>query len=1584
MAKIRKQGRSKSRMSANKKVAVPKAAELETTVVASAVPQPAEPDADDGASGHSGKQASSADGKRISGEFTPTQITKSKRCRSVLPVAAIGASAGGLEPIEQFFDAMPSDTGCAFVIIQHLSPDFRSLMDELLARHSSMPIFRITDGMEMKPNSIYLNPPRSVMTISGNKLLIESIKDTESVYLPIDIFFESLAKDRGVDAIGLVLSGTGSDGTIGSKYIESANGKVLVQDPVTTKFDGMPRSVLIEGFSTLVAAPHVLAQSVERLLRAESLSGLDASERQPIVDPLSDVLSMLKHSHGTDFLQYKEATVHRRIERRAQMCGLTEIDDYRDILSADAFELQELYADLLIEVTEFFRDKPAFELLQKKVIINLTENLKDKGSLRVWVPGCASGEEAYSIAILLQEQARTQGISLHLKIMATDIHIRSMNQASSGIYDESALKNLPKELVDRYFDCADGQAQIKRNLRNMVFFSIHDVTRDPPFTRIDLISCRNLLIYLKEKAQDRVMKLLHFSLRKDGFLFLGPSEHIGAIAHEFEPVSEKWRIYKKHRDVKLLESESIFQRNDIVSGAALAAVNTRTSIKSQSAYSDDTVSFKRAHRAALETIVSEFAPPGFLLTEDGVVVHIFGNAGEMIPLQSGQFSKRIVELIRPELKVIVTTALDNGKTRDFSGFKRAAYVKEDGVTATTYEVSLVPLELPGEAMRFQLLSIEKINALENKDGLKMEVTEAELAVFDSSQVLQQRISVLEHNLQSSEESLQSTIEELETSNEELQSTNEELMSTNEELQSTNEELHSVNEELYTVSAEHQRKNEELVERETDIDVLLQSSKIGTIHLDEKLRLRRYTNNARNVFNVLPQDVGRPIDHITLRSGEQDIPDLIKHTNQFRKSHETQIAVDDQNYLLRIMPYRPENEQPSGVLITVIDITEVQQVLHKLAELNVQYKDMVENTGSFFVRFVASTGKILYCNEEFAKRWKVSVESLIGKSMYEMPIASERVAFREYHDSFEPNEAKAGVYTSLDSDGKTRYYRVFTRSVSKDGNAIDEFQANGHDVTEEHHYRLALDKLVAVFSDELLDTERKIEQLLDVGLDYYRLDTALVGIIVGDEQETKIIRSNTVIQQTPGSFVALKDTLCGQFIGKSSSMVLDDVANSKLGGLPCHKMSGIESFVGAAIQNSHGPYGTISFSSQLARGEPYSQQDENYAVVIAGWVGFLLGNAEQIEFMSNQNDYYHSLFKSVPSMMFFSDADGVILSASDRLCSKLGFKVQMLLGKNCQEVFNVDNQNGLELALSKGSANHLPITFTLEDGSALDAELNCSVKTVGSLHGIRMVVLIDVSERNKVSRNLEEQNRRLEIANENLNQFAFIASHDLQEPLRKIQQFSCFLEEDLKDQLDKDTNYHLNVIVDASERMSALIHDLLKFSGATQNQPEIEPVSLNALIQEVITVLETPVTESKAVIKVGHLPTVQGDISMLRQLFINLIGNCIKYRSTARAPKITVAATGPQLKEGISIADNGIGFEMEFARKIFEPFNRLHRNNEYKGNGIGLAICSTVCDKHGWKLAATSEVNVGSVFKIEFQQEQNDASSTKKSNTTHGR
>jgi two-component system CheB/CheR fusion protein len=1487
----------------------------------------------------------------------------------LVPVTAIGASAGGLEPIEIFFDSMPVDSGSAFVIIQHLSPDFRSLMDELLARHSSMNIHRVTDGMVIEPNSIYLNPPRAVMTLDGNTLSVESIQAQEAVYLPIDLFFQSLAKSRKESAIALVLSGTGSDGTLGAHAVAQAGGKVLVQDPETTRFNGMPKSVIADKHYELIASPSDLATSVARVLRKESLEGLSADIREPMEEPFQDILSILKHRYGTDFEQYKEATVKRRIERRAQMRRISDVNDYRDFLHSEEQELQELYADLLIEVTEFFRDPAAFEVLRMHVIPELMSDMKDGDSIRVWVPGCASGEEAYSIAIILLEQSRTLGIKPHIKILATDIHIRSMNKASSGIYPEESLAGVPTELVQRYFDCADDQAQIKPNVRNMLFFSTHDVMRDPPFTRIDLISCRNLLIYLKENAQEKVINLLHFSLRKDGFLFLGPSEHIGAIAHEFKTQNEKWRIYQKRRDIKLLPEESIFKRADVSTGVASTSVLPRSALPANISVAQNgrSISFKRAQRVALEHIVSEYAPPGFLLAEDGTVVHIFGNAGGLLPMSSGSFSRDILDLIRPDLKVIVSAALEHARGKEFKEFKRAAYVKNADSLPLNYEITMQKLELPGESIRFLLLSVEEHNTTEKKQVVgKRQVTQFEND--ESSKVLRDRILVLEHSLQSSEESLQSTIEELETSNEELQSTNEELMSTNEELQSTNEELHSVNEELYTVSAEHQRKNEELTERDIDLDTILQLSKIGTIHLDENLILRRYSSTVRGVFNLLPTDVGRPFNHITLRTKEHDVNAMIEEVRTKQEARETQVVIGDSIFLLRILPHDRHDGDFRGVLLTVIDITDLQLMRNKLELLNVQHKDIGETTNSFVVRWDNKTHLITYCNQLFADRWGLSIEEAIGKNIVELRKPQYRQAFLDFVGGAKVGVSLSREFSVEDHEGHMRSARVTIRGTGIDGKHIDEFQANGTDITEEVHYEEAIKELYTAFSYGIDQPEEKLRKILSIGLEYYDLDTAAVSIIDGETYAVKAVLSHVETTLEVGLTLPLNDTMCSQFVDSGKSLAINNVSKSNYGHLPCHQKTQIESFVGAVVQTSHGRRGTVSFSSLKPRYRDFSQAEERFCLLMSGWIGYLLGNQDQIEFISKQNEYYKTLFESVPAMMFLCNSEGHIISMSDELLRQIGCSKESMTGKNCMTLFSPDDHEQIMKAIKKGKCSKMPSFMRRKNIEDIEIELSMDIKPIGTLKGVRMAVIADVSQRNEAARDVAEQNRRLAVANENLNKFAFIASHDLQEPLRKIQQFSSFIEEDLSEVINDDARYHLNVIVEASKRMTSLIRDLLSFSSTTNVEVSKEKIDMNGLIDKVVNDLEMPIAEADAIIDIKTMNNVLGNEALLTQLFSNLISNGVKYRSSDRKPVISVYTAEYNGKEQIVVEDNGIGFDSKFSKKIFEPFNRLHSSSDYKGSGIGLAICQTVCEKHGWNIAADSIRNQGSRFTITVKDE----------------
>jgi len=517
------------------------------------------------------------------------------------------------------------------------------------------------------------------------------------------------------------------------------------------------------------------------------------------------------------------------------------------------------------------------------------------------------------------------------------------------------------------------------------------------------------------------------------------------------------------------------------------------------------------------------------------------------------------------------------------------------------------------------------------------------------------------------------------------------------------------------------------------------------------------------------------------------------------------------------------------------------------------------------------------------------------------------------------------------------------------------------LTDTEKYSFTVEGLFQVFASDELDYGGKLKQLLQIGLNYFNLDTALLSTITGRVYQIECITGINPQSLQPGDQLELDDTMCSTFVENNSCLLIDDLTNSELNELPCHQITRMESFVGVTVNTHTGPFGTVSFSSTKKQGKPYCKQDESMALLIGSWIGFIVGNQEQFDFTNDQSEYYKDLYYSIPAMMFLSDADGLIISASNMLSEELGLVAEDVSGNNCHSLFSVNDKAALKAAIENGNVELVPLIFDLPSGEQLEIELNCRIKKTGVLRGVRSVVLTDVSERNAALRRTIKQNQQLESANEHLNQFAFIASHDLQEPLRKIQQFSSFLQEDLAEKLTGDASYHLSVVVDASERMSTLIHDLLRYSGASQEEPKIESVSLNKLFDLVQQDLEISIAETNASISVDTLPVVQGDSALLRQMFVNLIGNGIKYRSPDREPKITVSS----YEDGITITDNGIGFSKEFEKKIFAPFTRLHSNKEFKGNGIGLAICSTVCAKHQWTISATGTPDQGATFTINF-------------------
>ncbi|MEQ8825419.1 MAG: CheR family methyltransferase [Filomicrobium sp.] len=872
-------------------------------------------------------------------DTAPSRNTKS------VPIVALGASAGGLEPLEQFFKNMPSSSGLAFVVVQHLSPDFRSMMDELLARYSSMSIERAEDGMAIRPNTVYLNPPRQEMIIQGNKLCLIEERSQLAPSLPINSFMESLAAEAGQKAIGIILSGTGSDGTKGVDAIRRAGGTVIVQEPNSAKFDGMPRSALASGPVTATALPSEMAALVLRAAEGESIDDInDVKDEIVIGDPHREILRMLQHTYGSDFNYYKLATVDRRINRRALMNGFNDIGGYSKYIKTNAKELEQLYCDLLIGVTAFFRDKDVFDRLRDEIIPKVCEKMSEEQPVRIWIAGCASGEEAYSFAILVSEYARKKGIPLHAKIFASDIHFRSLEIATNGEYFSEELQNIPSEIVSRYFEKSQTIYRVRQSIRSLVVFSRHNLIKDPPFTRMDLIACRNLLIYLNEVAQRKALAIMHFALIKRGVLLLGPSESTGELSDEFEPINNKARLYRKKRDITLQESTRILPPTNIEENTR--EQNTKDILFSRR--NTQLPTHRKSIQRAYDTLLEAYAPPGIVTDREGEILHIFGNGLDYIELKSGAYSSRLPDVVKEPFRPVLSVALERIRNAKIKRFRRSVRVSGEGAGDTKLVMSIEPLPREGTTIDCLLVTFEPLveepsRPNENETPLNLEPA---LGRADSD-VLGHRLQELERDLQFTEESLQSTIEELETSNEELQATNEELMSANEELQSTNEELHSVNEELYTVSTEHQRKIDQLTEVTNDMEHLLRSTDVGVLFLDQQLCIRRFTPTIARSFNLLDRDVGRPIEHVTTRFNYEGFVEDVHAVLRTAKPKEMEVVVDDLSYLLRILPYHsPQTSEAAGAVVTLVDITRLKDTERALGARNAELNRMNENLEQF--------------------------------------------------------------------------------------------------------------------------------------------------------------------------------------------------------------------------------------------------------------------------------------------------------------------------------------------------------------------------------------------------------------------------------------------------------------------------------------------------------------------------------------------------------------------------------------------------------------------------------------------------------------
>jgi two-component system CheB/CheR fusion protein len=830
-------------------------------------------------------------------------------------VVGIGASAGGLEALEKFFDACPIDTGAVFVVIQHLSPDHKSMMSNLLARHTTMPVNMVEQNTQIEANHVYLIPPAAIMSIKDGYLHLTP-KSPRGLTLPIDIFFASLAENYGDNAIGIVLSGTGSDGTRGASAINALGGFLLAQDPITARFDGMPKSFISTGFVDAILPPedlpnrvvahikHLIIEEPIIQVKEETISRINLTYEEV----LERLMQLIQQVSGIDFREYKSTTVMRRIERRMQVRRVTQLEDYLELLDTERGEVMTLRQELLISVTSFFRDTDAFSTLTVQAITEIIASKQNGDVIRIWTAGCSTGEEPYSVAMLFLEAFEREKRFLNLKIFATDVNQQNIDFAAIGSYSEAIIAELSPQRLERFFEVRMNTFVVKNELRQCIVFARHNLLTDPPFTKMDLVTCRNTLIYFKNAAQERALRRLQYAIALDGFLFLGSSESLSASNEGLKVINAKHKLFQRTDTVAPMPYDMGNNVNIAYqSNRKLATLTTKSGKLTDNMVIDGGIS----------TLMSIYAPPALIINSNHEIVHLFGNVQPYLSFREGLASLQLGRILPAHLIPIVSTLLYKSAKTEESLISDVIKFKTADNTTLLMRLRAQPITLKSHE-RFMLLCFEAQS--------EYSVNESSTEPFNIDTETIERIELLENDLAATRESLQAMIEELEAANEELQATNEELMASNEELQSSNEELQSVNEELNTVNTEYQEKMMILNQLNADLDGMSRASGVATIFVDENLNLTRFSQDAVQIFKLRSSDLGRRLDDFAHTLKYPTLIDDIENALQLQHMTECEVLSNNgQIFLARILPYFIPSSTTRGAVASFVDITAFHDV-----------------------------------------------------------------------------------------------------------------------------------------------------------------------------------------------------------------------------------------------------------------------------------------------------------------------------------------------------------------------------------------------------------------------------------------------------------------------------------------------------------------------------------------------------------------------------------------------------------------------------------------------------------------------------------
>lgn len=1166
-----------------------------------------------------------------------TKNTNEKK-NQAMPIVGIGASAGGLKAFTQLLQRLSANSGMAFVLVQHLDPKHVSILPELLAKATEMPVSEVKDGMPVEPNHVYVIPANVNMAIFHGVLNLMPRTEVRGLHMPIDFFLRSLAEDQGNKAIGVVLSGTASDGALGLKEVKAGNGITFAQHPDSAEYDGMPRSAIAAGVVDFILSPDEIAYELARIGQhphvARPKVADDAKSSSDAQGDLMDkIFLLLRSATGVDFTYYKQTTIDRRITRRMVVNKLDGLEAYVGYLQEDPAEVRALYQDILITVTDFFRDREAFETLKNQVFPEIIRNKAPDAPIRVWVPGCSSGEEPYSIAMSLLESLEGMSKKPPVLIFATDINEIAIEKARAGIYPESITADVSPERLQRFFVSTEGGYQINKFIREMCIFAKHDVTKDPPFSRLDLISFRNVLIYLNLTLQKKVIPALHYALQPKGYLVLGTSETVDGFVDLFATVDKKHRIYSKKPAPSRLP----------VDFATRGYSLEHLAIEKGSHMPRDIMPPEfDVQKEANDIVLEKYAPAGVIVDANMEILQFRGHTGPYVEPVPGKASLNLLNMAREELALDLRTAINEAKTTNAPVNKEDIRIKHNG-NYRDIAIEVIPIQAPLNESYYLILFKEEAaldgaepqeaKATTNKPAKERKLEEREIAK------LRQELIATKEYLGSTMEEKDAAFEELRAANEEIQSSNEELQSINEELETSKEELQSTNEELTTVNDELQNRNQELMLLNDDLSNLNTSTDIPIIMLGQDLRIRRFTPTAERILKIIPSDVGRPIGDIRLNVDVPDLEQLILGVVRNLNMEQQEVQDDEGRwYNMQIRPYRTSDNKIAGTVISLLDIDQTKHGLEQ-AEAARNYAQAIVETVREPLVVLDVDLRVVSANRSFYRTFHVAQDETEGKLIYEL--GNRQWEIPKLRELLDGVSAKTPQFEDVEVDHEfpdigRRVMLLNARRIVRDAQGTGLILLAIEDITERKRVQEGSQKAKAL-SDALNDINAALISTLDI-------DTNMKRVVIkaaegaGCEAAAVVVREDDswVIKYVYG----FSDDLVGRVLSDEKArhlamvartkqmMIANDACNDERVDRKLMEDIGTRSFIAVPLMTRDSVIGMLTFHYRSAP-VAFTEAQIDFAGKLATTVSFALENTRLYEAERHIADTLQTALLAVP-------------------------------------------------------------------------------------------------------------------------------------------------------------------------------------------------------------------------------------------------------------------------------------------------------------------------------------------------------------------